>query len=135
MWTIEKGDQTALAAPGVAAFESDVIAHVRRKLVLQPPVDEAAVTADIEQAYARARGLLALYDEGAPRHRFGLGAGYDTHVRLTLLWAVLGKSNMGQTGPSLWLNNDRIGINTRVWLAYTVSLAALKDILREQNGG
>ena len=127
MWTISDTDKAALSSPTRSEFRSRVIARARQSLDLAAPVDEQAVGQSLEYAYDRARGFLELYDPDQARHVHDQVATEDSHLHLTLMWAMLGDRVMMQGEPWVWLNNDRISINTRINLAFRITRNALRE--------
>ncbi|MEL6678415.1 MAG: hypothetical protein AAFQ51_06885, partial [Pseudomonadota bacterium] len=110
MWTLEDHNRQALAAAQRALAREDIVDHARAKLDLPAVVDEATLRQDPIRAHDRAAGFLKRYPE----------ASYKTHVLAPLIFTLLRDEVLKAPEPWVWLKNDRVGVNTRVDLAYRI---------------
>ncbi len=111
MWTLEDHERAALADASQLRARKEVVDHARAKLALPDDVDEAALRGDLERSYDQADQFLRDYPNSS----------YKSYVFMTLIYTTLKPEVMRSPEPWIWLKNDRVGINTRVDLAYRMT--------------
>lgn len=117
MWTIEDHERAALAQAQKDNFREDVVDHVLAKLQLPEADDAGRLRENVRTQYDNADTLLGKYPN----------ATYKSYVFMTLIYSVLPAEVMASKEPWTWLENDRVGINTRVELAYHIMRDAMKE--------
>lgn len=117
MWVIEDHEVDALADVCKRREKDRIIDHARAKMVFAAAVPESEIRAVLEDRYEKVDAFLSSYSE----------ASYKSYVLATLIFAIIKPEVMATATPWDWLKNDRVGINTRVDLAYRMT----KDRVRE----
>lgn len=111
VWTIEEHERSALANAHKERFRKEVVEHVLAKLKVPDLVEGEELRRRVDEQYEKADAFLSLHPK----------ATYKSYVFMTLIFCVLPPDIMETPEPWVWLNNMRIGINTRVNLAYKIT--------------
>ncbi len=92
-------------------FRDEVIAHVRRKLVLTPELSHHDFEKIALFLYLRVDAYLRNYETVT----------YDSYVRMLIVYFLRGTEQVEGPDMQATLRNEHFGINTRVQVAYDLS--------------
>jgi hypothetical protein len=112
MWTLENHEREALANAAKNEFRSDVVNHALSKLKFKPlEVPRGDLQKIGEKLFDISHEFLGKYPE----------ANYKSYVFMVMLYFIKGIKEMEKPYMKESLNNDRIGINTRVQFSYDIA--------------
>lgn len=117
MWTLEDHEREALANAAANEFRSDVVDHALAKLQFNTSeVSDDDLHKIGEKLFDISHQFLGKYPE----------ANYKSYVFMVMLHFIKGIEEMGKPYMQDSLQNDRIGINTRVQFSYDIARLALE---------
>jgi len=112
MWVLEDHEREALANAAKNEFRSDVVDHALAKLQFGTTgLSEEGFQEIGEKLFDISHELLGKYPE----------ATYKSYVFMVMLFFIKGIEEMNKPYMKKSLNNERIGINTRIQSAYDIT--------------
>lgn len=116
-WILEDHERAALSGAQKKRSRDEIVDHARDKLIIPNDLDEITIRLNLEHCCDKAQIFLEKYPHSS----------YKTHVYMTLIYSLVPPELMDTPEPWLWLKNERIGINTRVDLAYKITKNAVNS--------